>query len=65
MTKPQTRDKIQVVAQFNHAGVAELADARDLKSRGCITRTGSIAVTGPTKKDPVSVSFFVVQLNPS
>ena len=29
-----------------NAGVAELADARDLKSRGSDTRTGSIPVAG-------------------
>ena len=28
------------------AGVAELADARDLKSRGNFSRTGSIPVSG-------------------
>ena len=31
-----------------NAGVAELADARDLKSRGRISRTGSIPVSGTT-----------------
>ena len=31
---------------YGNAGVAELADARDLKSRGSISRTGSSPVSG-------------------
>ena len=32
-----------------YAGVAELADARDLKSRGNFSRTGSIPVSGTSR----------------
>ena len=40
----------------NHAGVAELADARDLKSRD-ESRTGSIPVTGTTSEGANTVPF--------
>ena len=38
------------------AGVAELADARDLKSRELIPRAGSIPVSGTKTNLPVNIS---------
>ena len=44
------------------AGVAELADARDLKSRELIPRAGSIPVSGTKTNLPVNIYRGVEQL---
>ena len=44
----ERKDQILIASDsdWEHAGVAELADARDLKSRGTLSRAGSIPVSG-------------------